>query len=96
MKFMAENRGMEWIAVGPWECVRGTTLALLEKFIKKVVEAGANEVCYADTFCFSLPCTVQSWGSIFCCSIFYDYFIGQIVRTGHKKQYPSVYDGYLQ
>ena len=55
----SEKCGMEWIAVGPWDCARGTSLAFLEKFIKTVVEAGANEVCYADSFGFSLPWTVQ-------------------------------------
>jgi len=55
----AKECGMDEIAVGPWDCARGNSIAFLEKFIKKVVEAGANEICYADTYGFSLPWTVQ-------------------------------------
>jgi len=55
----AKSCGMDEIAVGPWDCARGSSLAFLEKFIKRVVEAGANEICYADTFGFTLPWTVQ-------------------------------------
>lgn len=55
----AKDYGMERIAVGPWDCARGTTMEFLERFIKEVVEAGATEICYGDTFGFTLPWTVQ-------------------------------------
>ena len=55
----AKNSGIEHVAVGAWDCARGTSLDFLEKFTKAIVEAGADEVCYADTFGFTLPWTVQ-------------------------------------
>lgn len=55
----AKECGMERIAVGPWDCVRGTTMSFLERFVKSAVAAGATEICYADTFGFTLPWTVQ-------------------------------------
>ncbi|MFR1708770.1 MAG: LeuA family protein [Clostridium sp.] len=55
----AKESGIEEIAVGPWDIARGTSFDLIERFIKETVEAGATEICYADTYGFSMPWTVQ-------------------------------------
>lgn len=55
----AKSVGMEEIAIGPWDCARGTTMEFLKEIIERSVEAGATEVCYADSFGFTLPWTVQ-------------------------------------
>lgn len=54
----AKKNGMT-ITACPWDNGRGTSMDIMERWVKTLTEAGVDDFCYGDTFNITMPWTVS-------------------------------------
>jgi len=62
---IAKANGMT-VTAAPWDNGKATTLPLLERWVKELAAAGVEDICYADSFNFTMPWTVTHMVRKYC------------------------------